>query len=196
MGPVTAARLLLAAAAVALGAAPVAAAFPATGVIVVRPDTLLHLAGTDMFCTVLKQGALSGVACAHYPNAPRSSVPKGYSVVATEKGVVVEPPGGSTPVYGDAEPPFASQPTVSGGSPHKTPVTLGVDELAAVGGTHMAVFATPAVGGGSALAVVYLNGRYQPLIGTYTIGISNHYVTVVQVTGAKTTKVVYRHAVY
>ena len=196
MGPVTAARLSLAAAAVALGAVPAAAGAPATAVIVVRPDTLLHLAGTDMYCTVLKQGAVSGVVCAHYPGAPHSSVPKGYSVVATEKAVAVEPPGGRTPVYGDAEPPLGSEAAVAGGSPHRAPVTVGVDELAAVGGTHMAVFATPAVGGGSAIAVVYLNARYQPLVGTYTIGISNHYVTVVKVTGATTTSVVYRHAVY
>jgi hypothetical protein len=60
----------------------------------------------------------------------------------------------------------------------------------------MAVFATPAIGGGNAIGVVYLNRRYQPLIGTYTVGISDHYVTIVEVTGAKTTKVVYRHAVY
>jgi hypothetical protein len=192
--PATAARLLLAAAAVALGVAPAAA--QATGVIVVRPDTLLHLAGTDMYCNVLKEGAVSGVACAHYPDAPRSSVPRGYSLVATEKGVVVEPPGGSTPVYGDVEPPLASEPVLAGGSAHPAPLTLGVNELAAIGGTHMAVIVTPAVGGGTAIGVVYLDRSYHPVPRTYTIGISDHFVTIAEVTGGKTTKVVYRHAVY
>jgi hypothetical protein len=176
--------------------APIAAAAPASGVVIVRPQTLLHLTGTDMYCSVLKQGSVVGVACAHYPDAPRSNARKGYAVVATEKGVVIERPGSAKPSVGYAEPALASVAPIAGQATRSTAIGLSVDDIAAVVGTHMGVFATPAVGGGNALGVVYLNAKYEPLIGTYTVGISNRYVTIIRVSSATTTKVVYRHAVY
>ena len=65
-----------------------------------------------------------------------------------------------------------------------------------VSGTHMAIVVAPAKGGGNAIGVIYLDGKGNPVVGTTTIGISNNAVTIVKVTGPKTTKVLYKHAVY
>jgi hypothetical protein len=72
----------------------------------------------------------------------------------------------------------------------------GSDVCAFVGGTHMAVVVAPAKGGGNAIGVLYLDGKGNAVVGTSTIGISNHAVTIVEVTGPTTTRVLYRHAVY
>jgi hypothetical protein len=165
-------------------------------VIVVKPDSFVHLKGSDMYCTILKQGGTVGVACFHDPGGPRSNVRKGYATVATEKGVAVEPPGTNTPSAGYKQPSLKKFSPISGGSAHSRPIEVGDNAVIGISGTHMAVFTTPAIGGGTAIGVIYVDPRYRTLIGAYSIGISNHYVTMVQITGNNKTKVVYRHAVY
>jgi hypothetical protein len=179
-----------------LGAAPAAGAARASNVIVVKPDTLVHLNGSDMYCTVLKQGATLGVACFHDPGGPTSNVRKGYAAVATEVGVAVEPDGTNTPSKGFQQPSLKKFGLISGGSPHSAPINVGANEVIGVSGTHMAVFTTAAVGGGTAIGVVYVTPQFKTIIGAYSVGISNHYVTMVKVTGNGKTKVVYRHAIY
>jgi hypothetical protein len=187
---------LLGVLAAALVAATAAGAARASNVIVVKPNSFVHLKGSDMYCTILKQAGTIGVACFHDPGGPSSNVREGYATVATEKGVAVEPPGTNTPSAGYKQPSLRKFAAISGGSAHSAPIEVGVNAVIGVSGTHMAVFTTPAVGGGTAIGVVYVDPRYRTLIGAYSIGISNHYVTMVQITGNNKTKVVYRHAVY
>jgi hypothetical protein len=186
----------LVAAAAALTGASVAGAAPAGKAMAVRPDTLVHLKGSDMYCTVLKQGTTIGVACFHDPGGPSSNVRKGYAAVATEEGVAVEPSGSNTPSAGYKQPSLKKFGVISGGSAHAEPIDVGDNAVIGVSGTHMAVFTTPAVGGGTAIGVVYVNPGYRTIIGAYSVGISNHYISMVEVTGVDKTRVVYRHAVY
>jgi hypothetical protein len=165
-------------------------------VITVRPDTVLRMSDSDIYCTVLEERGTSSVACFHDPGGPDSRVRKGYAIVATEAFVAVEPPTSTKPIAHSLEPSLAAQPVFAGGASHRRLVDLAFGDAAAVGGTHMAVFVTTAKGGGDAIGVLYLDGKDQPIVGTYSIGISNHYVTIVEVTGPRKSRVTYRHAVY
>jgi hypothetical protein len=184
------AATLVAALAAAAGAAH------AGNVIVVKPDTLVHLNGTDMYCTVLKDGKTVGIACFHDPGGPSSNVRKGYAAVATEEGVAIEPSGSNTPTAGDKQPLLKKFAVITGGAARSEPIDVGANAVIGVSGTHMAVFTTPAVGGGTAIGVIYVTPQYRTIIGAYSVGISNHYITIVQITGNSKTKVVYRHAIY
>lgn len=84
--------------------------------------------------------------------------------------------------------------TAGGGRPLR--LTLHVDDIVAIGETHMILTVTPADGGGLAIGVVYVNAHGDPIPRTYAIGISDHYVTVVRwdASGRHATRV-YRHAV-
>jgi hypothetical protein len=168
----------------------------AAKVITVRHDSVLHLKGSDIYCTVLKQGASSSVACFHDPGGPTSSVRKGYAIAANDAYVAVEPSGSTRPVAHRLEPSLAAEPTFSGGTPHSTLVQLDLNDLAAVGGTHMAVVVASATGGGRAIGVLYLDGKDQPIVGTYSVGLSDSYVSIVRVTGPARSKLMYRHSVY
>ena len=165
-------------------------------VTVLAPSTL-HMTGSDLYCTALKEASGPVVACFHDPGGPSSSVRKGYAIAAGDAGVAVEPTGSTTPVESVLQPSSLSKVTgIGGGRVSKAIIELGLGDVAGVGGTHMAILVTAAKGGGNAIGVVYLDGKGNPIVGTYTIGISNQYVTIVQITGVQKSKTTYRHAVY
>ena len=163
----------------------------------VNAPTVLQMAGSDIYCTVIKEATGNAVACFHDPGGPTSNVRKGYAIAAFDAFVAVEPPGTTRPTRPCPEPKqLAGYPSNKGGSRHRTVVTLKPGDGAFVSGTHMAVVVEPAKGGGNAIGVIYLDGKGSPIVGTSTIGISNHFVTIVKVTGPKSTKVLYKHSVY
>ena len=84
----------------------------------------------------------------------------------------------------------------TGRAAHSTLVNLALNDEAKVSGTNMAVIVTPAKGGGNAIGVVYLDGKGLPIAGSYVVGISNHYVTIVKVTAPSKAETVYRHSAY
>ncbi len=168
----------------------------AANIITVKYDTVLHMNGTDVVCTVLKKGTSSSVACFHLPGGPSTNVRKGYAIAATEAWVAVEPSGSTTPVQLNSEPSFDSQPMFTGGVAHPTLVNLALNDEARIDGTNMAVIVTSAKGGGTAIGVIYLGGKGQPIVGSYVVGVSNHFVTIVKVTAPRKARTVYRHAVY
>jgi hypothetical protein len=182
------------AAALALPAA--AGAAPAGKVITVKASTVINMAGSDVYCTVNAASTGPGVACFHDPGGPSSNVRKGYAVAALDAGVVVEPPGSTKPVKQLANPSLSAFPKIPGGTAHPTLVTLARGDIALVGGSHMAIGVQPATAGGNAIGVFFLDGAGNLVAGTYTIGISNHYVTIVEIIGKDKTKTVWRHAVY
>jgi hypothetical protein len=164
--------------------------------VVVKAPTVLHMTGSDIYCTVIQEGAAPAVACFHDPGGPSSNVRKGYAIAAFDGFVAVEPPGTTHPNRTVAQPKLTTYPANKGGSAHRAVLTLSKGQGAFVSGTHMAIVVAPAKGGGNAMGVIYLDGKGNPVVGTSTIGISNHAVTIVKVTGPGTTRVVYRHAVY
>jgi hypothetical protein len=186
--------------AVAVLALAASLALPAVGaaanVLTVKHDTVLHLNGTDVVCSVLQNGTGSTVACFHLPGGPSTTVRKGFAIAANEGVVAVEPPGSTTPVKVAREPSFDAQPMFTGGAAHSELVNLALDDEAKVSGTNMAVIVSPAKGGGNAIGVIYLDRNGLPIIGSYVVGISNHYVTIVKVTGSQKATTIYRHAVY
>ena len=167
-----------------------------TAVITVKAPTVLQMAGSDIYCTVIKESIGNAVACFHDPGGPSSNVRKGYAIAAFDKFVAVEPPGTTRPNKTVPEPALSSYPANRGGSEHRTVVKLKTGDGALVSGTHMAIVVAPAKGGGNAIGVIYLDAKGNPVVGTSTIGISNHYVTIVKVTGPNTSKVLWRHSVY
>ena len=108
----------------------------------------------------------------------------------------VEPSGSTTPVKVEHEPSFEAEPLFTGGAAHSKLVNLALNDEAKVSGTNMAVIVTSAKGGGTAIGVIYLDGSGQPIVGSYVVGISNHYVTIVKVTGPSKARTVYRHSAY
>jgi hypothetical protein len=184
---------LLVAVATALSAAGPAGA---AKVITVKAPTVLQMAGSDIYCTVIQEGAAPAVACFHDPGGPSSNVRKGYAIAAFDEFVAVEPPGTTHPNKTVKQPRLAAYPASKGGSEHRTVLKLSSGDGAFVSGTHMAVVVAPAKGGGNAIGVIYLDGKGNPVVGSSTIGISNNSVTIVKVTGPKTSKVLYKHAVY
>jgi hypothetical protein len=163
----------------------------------VSAPTVLQMVGSDIYCTVIKETAGNAVACFHDPGGPTSNIRKGYAIAAFDEFVAVEPPGTTRPNKTVPQPrQLAGYPANKGGSQHRTVVKLNAGDGAYVSGTHMAVVVEPAKGGGNAIGVIYLDGKGNPVVGTSTIGISNHFVTIVKVTGPRSSKVVYRHSVY
>jgi hypothetical protein len=154
------------------------------------------MAGSDIYCTVIEEGAAPAVACFHDPGGPRSNVRRGYAIAAFEGFVAVEPPGTTHPKRTVAQPKLTTYPVSKGGSAHRAVVKLSKGQGAFVSGTHMAIVVASAKGGGNAIGVIYVNGKGDPVVGTSTIGISNHAVTIVKLTGPRTSRVVYRHPVY
>jgi len=182
--------------AIALAVIAVAGARDA-GVVTVKAPTVLQMAGSDVYCTVIKESIGNAVACFHDPGGPSSNVRKGYAIAAFDRFVAVEPPGTTRPTKTVPQPAALTRyPGNKGGSEHRNVVKLGSGDVALVGGTHMAIVVAPAKGGGNAIGVIYLDGKGHPVVGTSTIGISDHYVTIVKVTGPRTSKVLYRHSVY
>jgi len=165
-------------------------------VLTVKYDSVLHMNGTDVVCSVLKNSSSSTVACFHLPGGPSSTARKGYAIAANEGVVAVEPSGSTTPVKVEREPSFDAQPMFSGGAAHSKLVNLALNDEVKISGTNMAVIVTTAKGGGNAIGVIYLDGKGQPIVGSYVVGISNHYVTIVKVTGPSKAQTVYRHSAY
>jgi hypothetical protein len=168
----------------------------AAKVITVKAPTVIQMAGSDIYCTVIQEGSAPAVACFHDPGGPSSNVRKGYAIAAFDGFVAVEPPGTTRPNKTVKEPGLTAYPAIKGGSEHRTVVKLSTGDGAFVSGTHMAVVVAPAKGGGNAIGVIYLDGKGNPVLGSSTIGISNNAVTIVKVTGPKSSKVLYKHAVY
>ena len=173
-----------------------AGAAGAAKVIVVKAPTVVQMTGSDIYCTIIEEGASPAVACFHDPGGPTSNVRKGYAIAAFDGFVAVEPPGTTRPNKTVAQPKLTAYPANKGGSEHGSVVKLATGDGVLVSGTHMAVVVEPAKGGGNAIGVLYLDGKGNPVVGTSTIGISNNAVTIVKVTGPKTVKVLYKHAVY
>jgi len=194
-GPASAYRSAVAvlALAAALTLPPVGAA---ANVLTVKHDTVLHMNGSDVVCSVLRNEASSTVACFHLPGGPSTTARKGYAIAANEGLVAVEPSGSTTPVKVEHEPSFDAQPMFAGGAAHSELVNLALNDEAKVSGTNMAVIVTPAKGGGNAIGVIYLDRNGLPILGSYVVGISNHYVTIVEVTGSQKAKTIYRHSAY
>jgi hypothetical protein len=188
--------LVVAAASLALAVTSAAAASRAANVVTVKAPTVVQMAGSDVYCTVIKESIGNAVACFHDPGGPTSNVRKGYAIAAFDRFVAVEPPGTTHPNKTVPEPALTRYPGNTGGSEHRNVIKLSPGNVALVSGTHMAIVVAPAKGGGTAIGVIYLDGKGNPVVGSSTIGISNHYVTIVKVTGPKTSKVLYRHSVY
>jgi hypothetical protein len=182
-----------------LALAPAAGAARQSKVITVLPTSVIQLTGSDIFCTVVKESVGPVVACFHDPGGASSPHRKGYATAAADSFVAVEPPTSTTPVEKISQPSLAAVPAFSGGSATGTSKVVklgGLNDIAAVGGTHMAIFVSKAKGGGNAIGVIDLDGQDKPIPGTYTVGLSNHFVTIVQFVTATKTKVIYQHAVY
>jgi hypothetical protein len=189
--------VLLAAAALAAVIAPGAGFGARTSTIVVKAPTVLNMSGSDIYCSLNPQASGGPtVACFHLPD-PTTTRRKGYATVATEAFVAVEPPGTTKPNKLLPNPLISSIPKITGGSAHGNRViALNLRDGALVSGTHMVVTVQTAKGGGNAMGVIYVDGKGDPIRGTYSIGLSNHYVTIVKLTEKGTASVVYRHSVY
>jgi len=180
---------------VALAAAQAADAARAAKLITVSPTTPLQMAGSDIFCTVVTENKAPLVACFHDPGGASSSVRKGYAIAATDGLVAVEPSKSNTPVFSKDQPSLAKVAVFSKGTASAKVITMNLGDVAAVGGTRMAIVVTTAKGGGDAMGVVYLDAKNHFVVGTYTVGISNTYVTVSRIDSQTKGTVVYRHAV-
>lgn len=167
-----------------------------TSVITARAPSYMHMTGSDIYCTVTKEPQGPSVACFHDPGGPSSSVRKGWAIVSLDDLVGVDAPGSVTPKKYAKEPSFASYPLITGGTSKTKILELKQGDGVLVSGTHMAVAVEPADGGGSAMGVLYIDSKGNPIVGSYTVGISNHFVTIVEVTGASTSKRIFRHSVY
>ena len=164
------------------------AAARASKTITVLPSTLIQMTGSDIYCTVLKSSNGTAVACFHDPGGPTSSKSKGYAIAASDAVRRRSSRQGARRRRAvlKSEPSLARVPVFSGGQAHKTVVHARPGRRRRVGGTHMAVFVTTAKGGGNAIGVIYVDGSDNAVVGTYTVGISNHYVTLVKVTASQT----------
>ena len=82
--------------------------------IAVRPDTVLHMKGSDIVCTVVKaKDGETGVACFHQPGGP-NGVRKGYAIVVSDTLAGVEPSGSNSPVVIKRQPSISSVPRIPG----------------------------------------------------------------------------------
>lgn len=164
---------------------------------VVKPNTLIQLAGTDTYCTVLKEAKIgTSVACFHDPGGPSSNVRKGWAIAAADSLVVVEPSGSTTPVKGQKEPSFGSAQAITGGRAHNL-LVLHLNDIVEVAGTHMAIAAKPALGGGTGLVVADIDPHGKFIVGSYGVGIGDHYVAITKATSpSPPLPVVYQHPVY
>jgi hypothetical protein len=164
--------------------------------ITVRAPSYMHMSGSDIYCTVTKEPQGPSVACFHDPGGPTSSVRKGWAIVSLDDLVGVDPPGSVTPKKYSREPSFAGLPPISGGTSKQKILELAQGDGALVSGSHMAVAVEPAAGGGNAIGVLYLDSKGHPIVGSFTVGISNKFVTIVEVTGASKSKRIFCHSVY
>jgi hypothetical protein len=164
---------------------------------VVKPNTLIELAGTDTYCSVLTEAKIgTTVACFHDPGGPSSNVRKGWAVAAADKLVVVEPAGSTTPIKAVKEPSFAKVPAITGGTALNL-LVLHLNDVAEVAGTHMAIAAKPALGGGAGLVLADINPQGQFIVGSYGVGIGGHFVAITKAASpSPPLNVVYQHPVY
>jgi hypothetical protein len=163
-------------------------------VITVKAPSELHLAGTDIYCTVGKAGTVTAIACSHFPKGPAGK-PKGLAVVSSDAVVVVESAGKA--IRTEHNPAsLAAISVITGGQASSSIVTLGLHQAAYISGTRMTVLVEPAKGGGNAIGVIFLDSKARPVPGSFSVGISNQFVTIIGVTAARAPKVVYQHTVY
>jgi hypothetical protein len=190
------AAALLAASAIALATADAAVPAPSASVITVKAPTLIRLAGTDIFCTVGTAGTTVAVACAHFPRGP-AKAPRGRAIVSSDALVAVEDAATTKPIKTARNPAsLAAVSPLTGGAAHRKPITLGLHQGAYVSGSRMTMLVEPARGGGNAIGVIFLNAHAAPVPGTYSVGISNHYVTIIKVTAAGAPSVFYEKPVF
>jgi hypothetical protein len=159
------------------------------------PGAVVRLAGSDIYCTVVKTKTVVTVACFHLPAGASSSKRTGYAVFGSDLYAGVTPPGTNTPTKILPEPSFKSVPKVNGRVTSSKLVEINEGDLAPVQGTHMGILVTKAKGGGDAIGVVYIDASGGPIVGEITAGISNHYVTLSRVTGKSSSTVIYHHKV-
>ena len=163
---------------------------------VVKPNTLIQLAGTDTYCTVLPERSIgTTVACFHDPGGPTSSVRKGWAIAIADKIVVVEPAGSTTPVKALKEPSFRTVPAFTGGKAVNL-LVMHLHDLAQIAGTHMGIAAEPGQGGGTGLVVADLDGKGKFIVGSFAAAIGDHFVTIAKASPSQQLVVVYQHAVY
>jgi hypothetical protein len=164
---------------------------------IVKPDTIVQLAGTDTYCTVLLEKSIgTTVACFHDPGGPSSPVRKGWAIAAADKLVVVEPSGSTTPVKAVKEPSFASVPAFTGGTAMSL-LVLHLHDLAEVAGTHMGIAAEPGEGGGTGLVVADIDPHGRFIVGSYGVGIGDHFVAITKAASpSPPLNVAYQHPVY
>jgi hypothetical protein len=168
----------------------------ATKITVVKPDSLIHLQGTDTYCTVLRQRVIGvTVACFHDPGGPSSAVRKGWAIGVADSIVVVEPAGSNAVVKAMKEPSFAKVPAFKGGAALSR-VVLHLHDLAEVAGTHMGIAAEPGEGGGAGLVVADLDGKGKFIVGSYGAAIGDHFVAITKASPSQQLLVVYHHPVY
>jgi hypothetical protein len=146
---------------------------------------------------VLKEAEIgTTVACFHDPGGPSSSVRKGWAVAAADKLVVVEPAGSTTAVKALREPSFGTVPAITGGATFHL-LVLNLRDVAEVAGTHMGVAAEPALGGGTGLVVADITRQGKFIVGTYGVGIGDHFVAITKASSpSPPLPVVYQHVVY
>jgi hypothetical protein len=163
---------------------------------VVKPNTLIRLAGTDTYCTVLRESGIGPtVACFHDPGGPTSPVRKGWAIAVADPLAVVEPAGSNKPVKAVREPSFAKVPPFKGGKAIGG-LVLHLHDLAEVSGTHMGIAAEPGQGGGVGLVVADIDGKGNFITGSYGAAIGDHFVTITKASPKQQLLVVYQHAVY
>jgi hypothetical protein len=168
-----------------------------SSLITVRAPSYMHMTGSDIYCTVTQESQGPSVACFHDPGGPSSSVRKGWAIVSLDDLVGVDTSKSTTPYKYAREPSFKGIPNIPGGTAKPKILELAPGDGVLIGGSHMAVSVeSGASGGGNAIGVLYIDSKQDPILGSYTVGISNHFVTIVQVTGASSSKRIFRHTVY
>jgi hypothetical protein len=183
-------------AAIVTAALALASVAAASKQVTVGAGSIVRMTGSDIYCTVVKTGASTTVACFHLPGGASSSKRKGWAIFGSDQYAGVTPPGTNTPKKLLPEPSFASVPKASGRVTKSQFILVGPGDLAPVRGTHMGIYVTKTTSGGDVIGVIYLGPHGNPVAGEITAGIGNQYVTLVKVSGSGSPSLIYRHTVY
>jgi hypothetical protein len=155
------------------------------------------MAGSNVYCTVLKESSGPTVACFLNSNPSSSTFTrKGYAIVASDGLVGVEPSGSTRPVLIKTQPSFAKVPPIGGGKAYgeSRPVELGADEAIEVGGSHMMLLLKKFSSGGNSIVIVDIDAHGNLINGSYATAIGAANVVVARVSGQQF-KPVYQHPV-
>jgi hypothetical protein len=161
----------------------------------VRPQTLLQMTGSDLYCTVLGLNGAPVVSCFHDPGGTRSSRRKGYAIAAGDELVGVEPTGSHTLIFFRLEPPQASAGFAGGAAKGDELVHLNQGDVVAMGGTHLLIGVKQFADAGKSVVVEFTDAHGDAIDGAYCIAISNRDVVIAKKTGS-TYHTVYEHHVY